>query len=43
MLECPGCEKEGPFLEENGYELLLAADREGKYHCEDCGKVFWWP
>jgi transposase-like protein len=42
-MKCPGCGKEGPYTESNGYELRGYADREGNYRCEDCGEEFWWP
>lgn len=42
-MECPNCEKPGPYIEENGYEILHSTDRQGEYRCEDCDHKFWWP
>jgi hypothetical protein len=45
-MKCPGCGKEGPYTEKNGYELLHPGSEyapAGQYRCEDCGEEFWWP
>jgi hypothetical protein len=41
-MECPGCDKEGAYIEDNGYELRGYTDGEGNYRCRGCGEVFWY-
>lgn len=42
-MECPGCEKTGPYVKSNGYILLAGGRDMAKYRCLDCEEEFWWP
>ena len=43
-MECPHCGKDGPYTDDNGYDVLgySMLDGGGEFRCRDCKTRFWW-